>query len=152
MIKFLNYCKPDSVKLLGVKGAFDDETDGELLPCPICGRMPRPMVRKDWNGNFAAISCFGGGTTTHAYVSVAKDKPYLDCLNDAVALWNAGEIDYYERLPNVFRSCYTCANYKRERGAAAGICEKGLSANIMAGCEKEYVRMSHEAFHASLTR
>ena len=35
MIKIENYCKPGGTKLLGIRGAFDDEIDGELLPCPL---------------------------------------------------------------------------------------------------------------------
>ena len=47
MIKIENYCK-SGVTTPGIPRIFDDEVDGELRPCPLCGRIPKPMVRADF--------------------------------------------------------------------------------------------------------
>lgn len=97
-LKFVNYCKPNGVKLLGVPGAFDDETDGELLPCPLCGRIPEAMVRTDSiYGYFAAVSCFGERNASHAYVSAKGHADYEKILHAAINEWNNGVITIYDK-------------------------------------------------------
>ena len=93
MIKVENFCKEDAVHLIGIKGAFDDTVEGELRPCPLCGRIPKPMVRADsMDGYFAAVSCFGGTGCSHAYVSAVGHGNYMDVLNAAINAWNNGII------------------------------------------------------------
>ena len=156
-MKIENWCKPDGVKHLGSdKSYFEDELAGEILPCPICGRIPVPMVRHDgiWRGKkqfFAAVSCFGGGGTSHAYVSAKGSGKYTDILQKAVSDWNAGDIDYYERYDNIFRACYTCSSFHKEKGAISGECRKGHSEKPYRSC-KDYDRISHEEFMGILTR
>lgn len=157
MIKIENFCKPNGVKLLGIKGAFDDEIEGEILPCPICGRIPSPMVRVDNMPDepkryFAAVSCFAGGGGSHAYVSTTGSEEYIDVLNNAISKWNAGNIDYYERLDNVFRSCYSCTNFDREKGCPTGTCRLNIDTKPFRGCKTDYNRMSNEEFINRLTR
>lgn len=97
MINFVNYCKPNAVELLGIPHAFDDKTEGELKPCPLCGRIPVPMVRADsLDGYFSAVSCFGGKGVTHAYVSKKGHDGYKKVLNEAISEWNNGTIVLYE--------------------------------------------------------
>lgn len=97
MIKFENYCKPNGRELLGIPGAFDDEIDGELSPCPICGGVPKPMVREDrLDGYFAAVSCFNERGAAHAYVSAKGHSAYPKILGKAIAEWNNGIIEIYE--------------------------------------------------------
>lgn len=98
MIKIENYCKPNTIKLLGIKGAFDEEIEGELKPCPLCGRIPKPMVRVDsLDGYFSAVSCFGGVGCSHAYVSAIGHGNYMDVLNAAINEWNSGIIKVDEK-------------------------------------------------------
>lgn len=79
MIKIENFCKPNATKLLGIKGAFDEEIEGELKPCPLCGRIPKPMVRVDsMDGYFSAVSCHGGKGISHAYVSSIGHGDYME--------------------------------------------------------------------------
>lgn len=61
----------------------------KLKPCPFCGRIPKPMVREDsLDGFFAAVSCFNGGYTSHAYAS-AKDATYKEnALGKVISVWN----------------------------------------------------------------
>ena len=93
MIKIENYCKPNATRLLGIKGAFDEEIEGELKPCPLCGRIPKPMVRVDsMDGYFSAVSCHGGKGISHAYVSAIGHGDYMDVLNNAINEWNSGII------------------------------------------------------------
>lgn len=100
MIKIKNYCKPNATELIGIKGAFDECIEGELKPCPLCGRIPKPMVRVDsLDGYFSAVSCFGGECVSHAYVSAIGHGNYMDVLNNAIAEWNNGIIDK-DKIPN----------------------------------------------------
>ena len=93
MIKIENYCKPNGVELLGIKGAFEEEIDGEIKPCPLCGRIPKPMVSVDsLDGYFSAVSCFGGTGASHAYVSAIGHGNHMDVLNRAITEWNNGII------------------------------------------------------------
>mgnify|MGYP000883105959 CR=1 FL=1 len=97
MIKIVNYCKPGGMNLLGIPGAFDDEIEGELLPCPLCGRIPKPMVRvSSTDGYLAAVSCFGGKGVAHTYVSARGQDAYLKVLDKAINEWNNGTIEVYE--------------------------------------------------------
>ncbi len=97
MIKIQNYCKPNAINLIGIPGAFDDEIIGELKPCPLCGRIPKPMVRADsCDGYFAAVSCFGGTGASHAYVSQKGYRDYLVILGRAIKEWNDGTISIYD--------------------------------------------------------
>jgi hypothetical protein len=151
--KFTNYCKPDSEKLLGIKGAFDDEADGELLPCPICGRVPVPEVHTNASNDYTAcVSCFAGGFSSHAYVKVSGQKNYPDALEKAVSKWNRGKIDYFDQLSNVFRSCYTCRKFVRQNGCPTGACTQGFMEKPFRGCKDGYERMSAEEFAGKLTR
>lgn len=94
MITIENYCKQKGVELLGIKGAFDDTVEGELKPCPLCGRIPKPMVRvDDIDGYFAAVSCFGGTCFSHAYVCAKGKGNYMDVLHAAINEWNDGIIE-----------------------------------------------------------
>lgn len=93
MIKIENYCKPGITKP-GIPGIFDDEIEGKLNPCPLCKRIPKPMVRTDFlDGYFAAVSCFGGKGMSHAYVKATGFDDYKDVLNEAITKWNDGEIE-----------------------------------------------------------
>lgn len=157
MIKIENFCKPNSTKLIGKKETFDDYIDGELLSRPICGRIPNAMVRFDNmpgepEGYFSAISCFAGGGCSHAYVSVSGNQEYIDVLKKAISEWNNGNIDYYERLDNVFRSCYSCTYFNRETGCKDGVCTKNIDTKPFRGCKDNYSRMSHDEFVGKLTR
>lgn len=94
MIKIENFCKPNATELIGIKGAFDECIEGDLKPCPLCGRIPKPMVRVDsLDGYFSAVSCFGGKCVSHAYVSAIGHGNYMDVLNNAIAEWNNGIIE-----------------------------------------------------------
>lgn len=157
LIKIQNYCKADGIKHIGIKGIFEDKIDGEILPCPICGRTPIPMVRFDNMSDeppryFAAVSCFAGGGASHSYVSAKGQEDYMKVLNTAISDWNNGNIDYYERLDNVFRSCYSCTNFDRENGCAEGVCKLGVSTKPFRGCKIDYNKMSHDEFTNKLTR
>ncbi len=97
MIRIENYCKPDGVKLIGIPHAFEEDIEGELKPCPLCKRMPKPMVRIDsLDGYFAAVSCFGGRGATHAYVSSKGHSGHMKILNRAITAWNNRDIEVYD--------------------------------------------------------
>ena len=128
MIKIENYCKPNGIELLGIKGAFDEYIEGELKPCPLCGRIPKPMVRVDsLDGYFSAVSCFGGECVSHAYVSAIGHGNYIDVLNSAIAEWNNGiiEIDNGKRhlfsmndnaiIEDCCKTCIYCKHIKASK-------------------------------------
>lgn len=113
MIKIRNYCKPNGTELLGIKGAFDEDIEGELKPCPLCGRTPKPMVRFDSpDGYFAAVSCFAGVGATHAYVSAKGHGKYMNILDKAIYEWNNGTIEAYDE--NGERCAYNRQNEENE--------------------------------------
>ena len=142
--------------ILGRPGSFDEEIEGELLPCPICGRIPKPTISADSLDKYqAVISCFVGGCTSHAHVLVkgAHYNTYYDALNDALSKWNSGDINYFEDLNNVFRNCFTCIHYEKPLGEPIGVCKlyKFID-NKMLGCDDDYERVSHEEWKKRLTR
>jgi hypothetical protein len=156
MYRIENWCKIGATP--GKKESAECFIEGELLPCPICGRIPVPMVRKDClDGYVAVISCFGGGGTSHAYVKTGSGKSWKVALDTAVNDWSSGNIDYFERLPNVFRSCYSCVHSERQPGTSACPCEIGMTrkndkpVRPQSACQK-YERMDVEAWRKSLTR
>lgn len=163
MIKFYNYCKPiTDPKLTSIQEFYLDRIEGEILPCPICGRIPIPTIRREnpieeKPGRYlATVSCFGGAGIAHSsssYRRIVSD--YRKVLMIAIQEWNNGEIDYFENLEDSFRSCYTCKNYDREPGKKDGTCNIEIKKEEMEHkgyCIDYYRRMSSKEFASSLTR
>ena len=145
-MKVVDYCRGKEEEKYLV------EHPGSVYPCPICGRTPVPMIHVDFGSFFATVSCFGGSLGSHAYVKVQAEEPDK-ALQKATERWNDGSIDYFERLPNVFRSCYTCSNYTRDKGKTVGKCRNGIKvSNARNGCKENYDRIAKEDFRKILTR
>ena len=154
-IKFNNYCEHGNVSLALPGNSSIEELDGELLPCPICGRIPELMVMPvpgETDVVTASVNCHGGRNLSHAYVQTNGSGYYRDVLVSALKRWNSGEITYFEHIERAFRSCYTCKKFCRENGQPDGTCEKDMLVAPGSGCECCYEKLDSAAFRESLTR
>lgn len=84
------------IKVDTLKGCF--VIDGELAPCPVCGKMPDAFVMREYSvgGFLAGITCYGEDSVSHVR-TYARGATQKTAALYAVYKWNHGEVKISEK-------------------------------------------------------